>query len=210
MQQIKITSETLWKYGAAESLEISWHLSPRILTKSFDMDRSGILFLWSFLESSRKPPSSSRNLSFPVPNFPRAFLSPAHHLLPRAQLAKVSDTELAKCEVYEVTRHLTRARWGYTSTCLRRSQVLMHRGKLIINIEYCITFRKRKGLFIHPATVTPLCDRERVTNATGSNLRVCPSTASFPVKQTSSSRSSFCRWSRSAEEGSCFSSQSRS
>lgn len=60
MQQIEITSEGLWKYCATESLRISWHFSPRIVTRSFDVDSGGILFLLSFLESSYKPPFSSK------------------------------------------------------------------------------------------------------------------------------------------------------
>lgn len=77
----------------------------------------------------------------------------------------------------EMVSHLAGVGRGGSGTRLERECVCIHNAKLIISTQYCIPYREGEREIVHCATATPLLNRERITNATGSNLRLCPCTA---------------------------------
>lgn len=77
----------------------------------------------------------------------------------------------------EMVSHLAGVGRGGSGTHLERECVCIHNAKLIISTQCCIPYREGEREIVHCGTVTPLLNRERITNATGSNLRLCPCTA---------------------------------
>ena len=73
----------------------------------------------------------------------------------------------------EMVSHLAGVGRGGSGTRLERECVCIHNAKLIISTQYCIPYREGEREIVHCATATPLL----ITNATGSNLRLCPCTA---------------------------------
>ena len=84
----------------------------------------------------------------------------------------------------EMVSHLAGVGRGGSGNRLERECVCIHNAKLIISTEYCIPYREGEREIAHCAAGTPLPNREHITNATGSDLRLCPCT----VRSQSSKR----------------------